>query len=318
MSIRLVVLAAAALLVPAAVAGAAVTTEVVVDYDPALGELAEGVAVDKRGDVFVSLAPLGQVRKVDRDGSESLLAQLPLPAGLFPGALGLAVDAPGNVYAAVASDTPAPAVTGVYKIARDGSFVRLPGTDAIEFPNGITLDKEGNVYVTDTIGAAVWRVPARGGPAELWFESPLLAGTGDFGFGFPLGANGIAYRQNALVVSNTEQALLVTIPIEPDGSAGTATVLAEGVPLLAADGIAFDVHGNVWVAVIAQSTIVKVSPSGAIETIATAADGLDWASSLAFGKNGDLWVVNFAIGPPGGPGPALLRLDVGVKGQPVP
>jgi hypothetical protein len=78
------------------------------------------------------------------------------------------------------------------------------------------------------------------------------------------------------------------------------------------------VHGNVWAAVIAQSTIVSVSPSGAVTTVATAADGLDWASSIAFGKNDDLWAVNFAIGPPGGPGPALLRLAVGVKGQPVP
>ena len=84
------------------------------------------------------------------------------------------------------------------------------------------------------------------------------------------------------------------------------------------DGIAFDVHGNVWAAVIAQSTIVRVSPTGEVTTIATDADGLDWASSIAFGKNGDLWAVNFAIGPPGGAGPALLRLDVGTKGQPVP
>ena len=59
MSVRFVVLAVVALLVPAAVAGAAVSTEVVVDYDPALGQLPEGVAVDKRGDVFLSLAPLG-------------------------------------------------------------------------------------------------------------------------------------------------------------------------------------------------------------------------------------------------------------------
>ena len=88
--------------------------------------------------------------------------------------------------------------------------------------------------------------------------------------------------------------------------------------MLAVDGITFDVHGNVWACVIAQSTIVSVSPSGAITTIATAADGLDWASSLAFGKNTDLWVVNFAIGPPGGPGPAVLLLDAGVKGQPLP
>jgi len=315
MSRRLLALVVAALLVPVGVAGAQIDVEVVVDYDPGAGELPEGVAVDKRGDVFVSVAPLGQVRKVDRDGSETLLAQL-VPPGSGLGVLGLAVDAPGNVYAA--ATTFDRATSGVYKIARDGSFVRLPGTEAISFPNGITLDKEGNVYVTDTTRGAVWRVPARGGPAHVWFESPLLLGTGDFQFGFPLGANGIAYRQNAIVVGNTEGARLVRVEIEPDGSAGGFSVLAQGPALLGVDGLAFDVHGNLWAAVIAQSTIVRVSPSGVVTTVATAADGLDWASSLAFGKRDDLWAVNFAIGPPGGPGPALLRLAAGVHGQPVP
>ena len=308
-------IAAAALLVPAAVAGAAVESVVVVDYDLAAGEQPEGVAVDKRGDVYVSLAPLGQVWRIDRDGTETMLAQV-VPAGAGNGVLGMAVDAPGNVY--VAAATFDPATSGVYKIARDGSFARLPGTEAIVFPNGVTLDKEGNAYVTDTILGAVWRVPARGGFAELWFQSALLEGSGIFGFGFRLGANGIAYRQNAVVVGNTEGGRLVRVEIEPDGSAGAITVVAEGLPLLAVDGIAFDVHGNIWAAVIAQSTIVRVSPSGEVTTIATDADGLDWASSIAFGKNGDLWAVNFAIGPLGGPGPALLRLDVGTKGQPVP
>jgi sugar lactone lactonase YvrE len=292
-----------------------VNVTVVVDLNPALGELPEGVAVDKRGDVFFDASPLGQVRKLSRDGSVSLLAQV-VPPGSGNGVVGLAVDAPGNVY--VAAATRDPATSGVYKIARDGSFERLPGTGAILFPNGIALDKRGNVYVTDTIGGAVWRVPTRGAPATKWFESPLLLGTGAFNFGILLGANGIAYRQNELVVGNTERALLLRVPINPDGSAGAASILAEGPALLAVDGITFDVHGNVWACVIAQSTIVEVSPTGAITTVATASDGLDWASSLAFGKNGDLWVVNFAIGPPGGPGPGVLRLDVGVKGQPLP
>lgn len=315
MRVKLVLAVAALLLAPAVVAGAAVNTVVVVDYDPAAGELPEGVAVDKRGDVFVSLAPLGQVRKITPSGAETTLAQV-VPPGAGNGVLGLAVDAPGNVYVAAATlDT---ATSGVYKITRDGSFARLPGTGAIAFPNGVTLDKKGNVYVTDTVLGAVWRVPATGGTAELWYQSSLLEGSGIFGFGFPLGANGIAYRQGAIVVGNTEGARLVRIEIEPDGSAGAGVVLAEGLPLLAVDGIAFDVHGNVWAAVIAQSTIVRVSPGGAVTTMATATDGLDWVSSIAFGKSGDLWAVNFAIGPPGGPGPALLRLDMGVKGQPVP
>ena len=61
---------------------------------------------------------------------------------------------------------------------------------------------------------------------------------------------------------------------------------------------------------------------GAVTTVATAADGLDWASSLAFGQSGGehktLYAVNFAIGPPGGPGPSLFTLDAGIPGQPVP
>lgn len=319
---KLLVVLAAAVLLPVAVAGAAVSATVVVDYNPALGELAEGVAVDKPGNVYVSLAPLGQVRKVDQAGHESLLAEV-VPPGVSFGALGLATDAPGNVYVAVSSYNPAtqtndPATGGVYRVARDGSFTRLPGTSAIGFPNGLAFDKRGNLYVTDTARGAVWRVPADGGPAAVWYESALLDGNGSAMFGFPLGANGIAYRQNEIVVGITEGARLVRIAIEPDGSPGTATILAESAALYGTDGLTFDVHGNVWAAVIAQSTIVSVSPSGAITTVATAADGLDWASSLAFGKNTDLWVVNFAIGPPGGPGPALLRLDAGAKGQPLP
>ena len=44
--------------------------------------------------------------------------------------------------------------------------------------------------------------------------------------------------------------------------------------------------------------------------MATDADGLDWASSIAFGKNGDLWAVNFAITRRSGAGsPSARRRD---------
>ena len=308
-------ISAGALLLSVAPTEAVIQADVTVDYDATSGELPEGVAVDKRGDVFVGLAPLGEIRKIARDGSESTLATI-IPPGAFPGVLGLALDARGNVYAG--ASTGDAATTGIYKIARDGTFERLPGSEVIAFPNGIAFDKRGNIYVTDTAVGLVWRIPARGGPPEIWFQSPLLQGDGSFGFPFPIGANGIAFRHNSLVVANSEGARLVRISIEPDGTAGAATVLAEDPALSGADGIAFDIHGNVWVAAIVQSTIVRVSPAGDVETIATSADGLDFASSIAFGKGTDLWVVNFAIGPPGGLGPALLRFDAGAKGQPLP
>ena len=134
--------------------------------------------------------------------------------------LGLAVDAKGeNVYAAATTFNPA--THGVYRVTRDGAITRLPGSEAIAFPNGLAFDHR--LYVTDTVGAAVWRIP-RHGAGRLWLQSPLLAGDGSIGFGFPLGANGIACRHSELVVGNTELARLVRIPIEPDGSAGSPSV----------------------------------------------------------------------------------------------
>ena len=61
-------------------------------------------------------------------------------------------------------------------------------------------------------------------------------------------------------------------------------------------------------------------------TIATAGDGIDFASSLAFGtakgEKKTLYAVNFAVGPmfgfPPGAGPALLAIDASVRDQPLP
>ena len=87
------------------------------------------------------------------------------------------------------------------------------------------------------------------------------------------------------------------IPINPDGSAGPPVVLAEGPALLAVDGITFDVHGNVvGVRDRAEHDRQRFAEQGHHDD-RDRCGGLDWASSLAFGKNTDLWVVNFAIGP---------------------
>lgn len=144
----------------AAIAAADTTAhvEVIIDYDAATGELPEGVAVNRRGEVFVSLAPLGEVRMITRDGSESTLASI-VPPGAGNGVLGLALDARGNVYAAAGTFNPG--TSGVYKISPDGSFARLPGTSAIGFPNGLAFDKRGNLYVTAQSSARFGDSPSR-------------------------------------------------------------------------------------------------------------------------------------------------------------
>jgi sugar lactone lactonase YvrE len=306
-------LAVAALLIPGPAHAAEIET--LVTFDLAAGELPEGVAVDTRGNIFVSLtAPVSEIRKIAPSGEQTTLADLGL--GGF-GPLGLAVDARGNVYAAAASFDPA--TQGVYRITPDGTATRLPGTGAIAFPNGIAFDQRGNLYVADSIGI-VWRIP-RGGEAEVWSDDPLLVGDGSAGAGVPIGANGITFRTpNEIVVGNTDLATLVSIPILPDGSAGDAHVIVEDPAIFGVDGLTVDARGTIYACVIAQSTIVRVGADG-IETVADADDGIVGASSIAFGQgmrdHRSLFGVNFGVFSPT-PEPSLFRLPVGVPGAPQP
>jgi sugar lactone lactonase YvrE len=293
-------------------------------YDPAVGQLPSGLAVDKVGNVFVTLQQLGQVRKISPDGTETLFYQFPSGVQLF----GLAVDAPGNLYvAAFAGGTN---LGGVYRISRDGgSASHLPGTEHIFLPNGLAFDKEGNLFVTNSYApgptppaGAVWRIP-RNGEAELWLQdSALLGGLGQIPNYPPMGANGIAFRNNVLYVTNTEKALVVQFPVLPDGSPGDASIIAQSPALYLSDGIALDVHGTIYDALVGQDRVMAVDPaSGSVTELAGPADGIDGPASLAFGTGGvaerqSLYITNFD--PLHRLHPAVLKMDVGVPGWPLP
>jgi sugar lactone lactonase YvrE len=309
----LATIAVTTLLLPFAPAHA-VEIETLVSFDLGAGELPEGVAIDHRGNIFVSLtAPVSEIRRIAPNGTQTTLVDLGL--GGF-GPLGLAVDARGNVYVAAASFDPA--TQGVYRITPDGTATRLPGTEAIAFPNGLAFDQRGNLYVADSSGI-VWRIP-RGGEAEVWSDDPLLVGDGSAGAGVPIGANGITYRTNEIVVGNTELGTLVSIPVLPDGSAGEATVLAQDPAIFGIDGLTVDARGTIYAAVIGQSTIVRFGEDS-IETLADADDGIVGASSIVFGQgmrdHRSLYGVNFGAFSPV-PAPSLFRLPVGVPGAPQP
>lgn len=294
--------------------------ETFVAFDPAAAEFPEGVAVDKTGNVYASLPLRDEIRRIAPDGTQTVFAEF--APGTGP--VGLAVDAAGSVYSAASGldletlETD-PETRGVYRVDRDGSTRRLPGSEGIAFPNDVALDKRGNVYVTDSAGGAVWRIPRRG-PAELWVEDPLLEGTGELGFGFPVGANGIAFRHNRVIVASSERGLLVDIPVHPDGSPGHPTTLAEAPELFGADGIALDVHGDVYVASV-RDEVVRVHGDGSTEVVATTDDGLNQPSTLAFGTGrGDrrtLYVANFSVFVPE-PTPGILTIPVDRPGQPLP
>jgi len=326
----------------------------------------EGVAVDNVGNVYVSVGidepgtvdDHTEVWKYDPTGVPELLANLP-----GPGAAGLAVDANGkHVYAAQQ-------FVGVFKIAMDGTFEPVPGTlfneddgSGIVLPNSLAFDKKGNLYITETFSfdatdgldyysdcdftgvpdappfngwfgsGGIWVVP-KGGTAELLVRDDLLTGLCmDNPIPYPIGANGLAYRHGRLFVANTEQALLLEIPVLKGGGLGDIHVVADlngpgtfGPALI--DGIALDVHGNIYAAIITDSSIKRVSPDGQqVETVATWEDGLDFPASLAFGtgkgERKSIFATNLAFPVDGKPdgfaGPGFAKIDVGQPGMPLP
>jgi sugar lactone lactonase YvrE len=296
--------------------GAGGQIEVLRVYDAGLGEWPEGVALDKTGNLYVGFQPLGQIRKITTDGTDPVVVQFP-----DAGTLGLAVDAVGNLYASHASGDPA--TGGVYRLNTDGVLQRFAGTGQMVFPNSLAFDRRGNLYVTDSATGTIWRITRRGAAAP-WLQHELLEGLGLVPGWPPIGANGIVYWKGTLYVANTEKGLILRISIGVDGSPGEPEILADGSAVYGPDGLALDVFGNIYAALVFQDKLVLIDPvDGSVTDLVTIDDGLDEPASLAFStQKGDrqaLFLTNFAVIPDdGGAGPALLKVEIGVPGLPLP
>ena len=309
-----------------------------------------GVAVDKVGNVFVSVGDVStgaeviHVRKYAPDGE--LLFSVEIGQGTIGG---LMTSANGDLYVAVAAG----AARGVYRLDREGQIELLPGSDDIFFANGLAFDNVGTLYVTESVSPAstppgqggIWRIP-RGGEAALCVRGALLTGTGALAQPVPMGANGIAYYQGDLYVTNTERGTVVRVAVWPDGSVGVPelwTTLAEvpESPLYGAptapmgDGIAVDVHGDLYVAVLTRSAIVRLNLMDKSQTTVAAFRvstslpkyaKLDFPASIFFGtgkgERESLFVTNLGMGkirvpPLPWAGPGLVKIDAGVAGWPL-
>jgi len=302
---------------------------------------AEGVAVDKVGHVYVSYrdGEIGKICKFSPAGEKSDFATI---GAAIAG--GLAVDASGEVFIAMAVG----ADRGVYRVGWNGTPIRLRGTEKIVYANALAFDPQGTLYVSESYSmdsppaysqGGTWRIPPKG-EAELWLRDDLLTGNGAV-LGYPVGANGIAFYHGDLYVVNTDKGLVVRVPIRPDGDPGQPDVwanLAElpdspfaGGPFpVLGDGLALDVHGNVYVAVVSRTAVVRINAADKTqETIAALFTGtpLDTPASLAFGTGKGAreilfvtnlgWMSALVPGPPW-PGTGLVKINAGMPGMPLP
>jgi sugar lactone lactonase YvrE len=211
---------------------------------------------------------------------------------------GLALDRHhgGDLDVGVRSSDPAAA--GIWRISR-GPFsdpTRIAALPVDSFANGLTFDDNGNLYIADSNLGRIWRIARGGSHATVWAQSRLLLPTGASYKNFPLpGANGIKVHAGVVYVTNTATEDVLGIPIRRNGAAGQITVRFRG---LQGDDFAFAASGDMYIAENPLSKLVRVTPTGRIDTVATANDGLQNPSAAAFdprpGRRTRLFVTNSA------------------------
>jgi sugar lactone lactonase YvrE len=169
--------------------------------------------------------------------------------------------------------------------------------------NALTFDKHGNAYISDSFNGVIWKVGPNGGPAVSWAVDPLLVpGTG---LTPPFGANGVEFSNDGktLFVANTAFHQIIQIPVNPDGSAGKASIFITGIN--APDGIAIDQNDNIWICANQEDDIVVVDKTGKVIAKLGDFNGIDkkgvahgflFPASLAFSRDGKkLYVSNLAL-----------------------
>ena len=186
---------------------------------------------------------------------------------------------------------------------RTGASIVLAGPIAGSALNALTFDTAGNGYVSDSFNGTIWKVPPHGGGYTVWSTGPLL-GPG-MGLTPPFGANGVEFNneRNILFVADTAFHQIIQIPVNPDGSAGTAKILVTGIN--APDGIMIDRDDNIWICSNQEDEIVVIDKTGKV--IAKLGDfgGIDengiarellFPASLAFSNDGStLYVSNLTL-----------------------
>jgi sugar lactone lactonase YvrE len=280
-------------------------------------DLPESITIDHQGTTYLSFPFAGEVVKFAPGGSLSTVATFPS----FP--LGVRLDDEGNVFVAVVG-------SGIWKVpAAGGSAFQVASGPGLW--NGMAFDHRGNLYVSDSAGGAIWRLN-RNGDFTMWSGSSLLKGTTGAGpcglvhpavpsFG-PLGANGTAFNKHGdMLVANTDFGEIIRIPMNPDGSAGIASVFSgPSCSLWGADGVAMDNADNLYVAANAKGQIDLVDPGGHVQVLA-AGDPLSFPSDIAFGTGlgdrKDMFISNFAAFPTSNGAPGVLEMYAGIPGRPI-
>ena len=275
------------------------------------GHFAENLAVDARGDVYISLHSHNRIVKFN-PGSGHLVPFVGLPAPVA----GLAFDAAGRLWATGGTVGETPGF--IWRIEPSGSieeWVRIPDAS---FLNGCAMHPNGRTLLAcDSITGRVLAIDRNERSFGIWLADDRLR---------PItpqmpGANGIKICDGWAWISVTDHNRIMRAPIKKDWSAGRLEVAAVD---LRADDFAFAESGALYIATHPAQTVMRLGVDGLRTTIAGPDQGAVGSTACAFGKargdennlyvttNGGLWVPFEGMVQDA----KLLRLSVGEKGAP--
>ena len=258
--------------------------------------LPEGIAVDPRGNVYASSlnfgAPSGpaNICVLDRGGAlVDVISVAPVSGGvarllgmLFVPGEGLYVgDVGGGRVLRI--DVGTPAATTI--------------ASGFGAPNAFARDAAGNLFVSDSFPGTITKIAPDGSKTVFAYPTQLAPLAGESP---PFGANGLAFDRNErfLYVAMTARDQVFRIAYE-GGSLGAIQLFAQGVAggaLDGADGIAFDVRGNLYVCSNQSDEIAVLSPEGDViaEIRGIGANAFNSPASLVF-KGRSVYVANLAL-----------------------
>lgn len=269
------------------------------NFGPDLGaicNLPEGVAVDPQGNVYASSLNFNatsgpaNICVLDRSGAiVDVISVAPVPGGVAK-LLGMLFVPNEGLYVGD---------IGGGRVLRIDVRTHAATTIAAGFgaPNALARDHAGNIWVSDSFPGTVTKI-APGGATTTYAYPVQLAPRAGESPGF--GANGLAFDRSEryLYVAETSRDEIYRIAYA-NGALGAIELFARGTgsrALDGADGIAFDVRGNLYVCSNQSDEIAVLSPSGDViaEYRGAGANAFNSPASLVF-RGRSVYVTNLAL-----------------------
>lgn len=302
-----------------------------------------GVAVNRKGELFVADYDNHTIRKIDRFGWVTTFAGQGIPGfadgkgkeALFHGPDTIAIDQEDNLYVADADNfrirkiTPDGVVSTVAGSGKRGDKEGPAEEAEFVYPTGVAAAPDGNLYVADRGAHRIKRITPNG-------IVMIIAGTGEPGYHDSFSYFARFNNPTAVAVDDGGNIYVadsgshtirridrenVVITVAGSGRAGYREGLREEAEFFWPTGVAVDLEGNLIVSDSKNNRIRKILlPQGRVSTLAGNGQpgfvdgagpsaGFDFPTGIGIGGAGNVYIADSANHRIRAIRPGILRVD---------